>query len=36
MTDMTNEFAAMNEVFREYFAKDPPSLTTVGVAHPPA
>ena len=33
MTDMTNEFAAMNEVFREYFPKDPPSRTTVGVAH---
>ena len=33
MTDMMNEFAAMNEVFREYFPKDPPSRTTVGVAH---
>ncbi len=33
MTDMTNEFAAMNEVFREFFPKDPPSRTTVGVAH---
>ena len=33
MTDMTNEFAAMNEVFREYFPKDPPARTTVGVAH---
>jgi 2-iminobutanoate/2-iminopropanoate deaminase len=33
MTDMTSEFAAMNEVFREYFPKDPPSRTTVGVAH---
>jgi len=33
MTDMTNEFAAMNAVFREYFPKDPPSRTTVGVAH---
>jgi 2-iminobutanoate/2-iminopropanoate deaminase len=33
MTDMTNEFAAMNEVFREYFPRDPPSRTTVGVAH---
>ena len=33
MTDVTNEFAAMNEVFREYFPKDPPSRTTVGVAH---
>ena len=28
-----NEFAAMNEVFREFFPKDPPSRTTVGVAH---
>ncbi|MDA9433572.1 endoribonuclease [Bradyrhizobium sp. CCBAU 51627] len=33
MTDMLNEFAPMNEVFREYFPKDPPSRTTVGVAH---
>jgi len=33
MTDMPHEFAAMNEVFREYFPKDPPSRTTVGVAH---
>lgn len=33
MTDMMNEFGAMNEVFREYFPKDPPSRTTVGVAH---
>jgi 2-iminobutanoate/2-iminopropanoate deaminase len=33
MTDMLNEFAAMNEVFREFFPKDPPSRTTVGVAH---
>ena len=33
MTDMMNEFAAMNDVFREYFPKDPPSRTTVGVAH---
>ncbi len=33
MTDMMNEFAAMNEVFREYFPKDPPARTTVGVAH---
>ena len=33
MTDMMNEFAAMNEVFRAYFPKDPPSRTTVGVAH---
>ncbi len=33
MTDMMNEFGAMNEVFREFFPKDPPSRTTVGVAH---
>ncbi|WJR79971.1 RidA family protein [Bradyrhizobium sp. NP1] len=33
MTDMMNEFAAMNEVFREFFPKEPPSRTTVGVAH---
>ncbi len=33
MTDMMNEFAVMNEVFREFFPKDPPSRTTVGVAH---
>ena len=33
MTDMMNEFAAMNEVFREFFPNDPPSRTTVGVAH---
>ena len=33
MTDMMNEFAAMNDVFREFFPKDPPSRTTVGVAH---
>ena len=33
MTDMMNEFQAMNEVFREYFPKDPPARTTVGVAH---
>jgi 2-iminobutanoate/2-iminopropanoate deaminase len=33
MTDMLNEFGAMNEVFREFFPKDPPSRTTVGVAH---
>jgi 2-iminobutanoate/2-iminopropanoate deaminase len=33
MTDMTNEFAAMNTVFREYFPSDPPSRTTVGIAH---
>src|ERR1043165_9378855 len=33
MTDMTNEFQAMNEVFREFFPADPPARSTVGVAH---
>ncbi|MBR1217530.1 RidA family protein [Bradyrhizobium sp. U87765 SZCCT0131] len=33
MTDMMNEFGAMNEVFKEFFPNDPPSRTTVGVAH---
>ena len=33
MTDMTNEFQAMNEVFREFFPTDPPARSTVGVAH---
>jgi 2-iminobutanoate/2-iminopropanoate deaminase len=33
MTDMIGEFAAMNEVFREYFPVDPPSRTTVGIPH---
>jgi 2-iminobutanoate/2-iminopropanoate deaminase len=33
MTDMNNEFQAMNEVFREYFPVDPPARSTVGVAH---
>lgn len=33
MTDMMNEFQAMNEVFREFFPDDPPARTTVGVAH---
>jgi 2-iminobutanoate/2-iminopropanoate deaminase len=30
MTDM-DEWEAMNEVFRQYFPKDPPARTTVGV-----
>jgi 2-iminobutanoate/2-iminopropanoate deaminase len=33
MTDMFNEFEAMNAVYREYFPENPPSRTTVGVAH---
>ncbi|MBB5215878.1 RidA family protein [Parapusillimonas granuli] len=33
MTDMTGEFGAMNEVFREFFPHDPPSRTTVGISH---
>jgi 2-iminobutanoate/2-iminopropanoate deaminase len=33
MTDMINEFQVMNRVFREYFPDNPPSRTTVGVAH---
>lgn len=30
-----NEFAAMNEVYGEYFAKDPPARSTVEVARLP-
>jgi 2-iminobutanoate/2-iminopropanoate deaminase len=30
LTDM-NEFAAMNDVYRSFFAGDPPARTTVGV-----
>lgn len=29
-----NDFAAMNEVFREFFPDDPPARTTVGCALP--
>jgi 2-iminobutanoate/2-iminopropanoate deaminase len=29
-----SDFAAMNEVFREFFASDPPARTTVGVQLP--
>lgn len=29
-----NDFAAMNEVFQEFFPEDPPARTTVGVALP--
>lgn len=32
MTDILGEFEAMNEVFEEYFATNPPSRSTVGVA----
>jgi 2-iminobutanoate/2-iminopropanoate deaminase len=28
------DFAAMNEVYREFFAQDPPARTTVGVSLP--
>jgi 2-iminobutanoate/2-iminopropanoate deaminase len=30
-----NEFAAMNEVYGEFFAKDPPARSTVEVARLP-
>lgn len=33
MTDMLNEFHAMNEVFSEFFPSEPPARSTVGVAH---
>lgn len=33
LSDMKN-FAAMNEVYREYFPADPPARTTVGVSMP--
>lgn len=33
LSDMKN-FAAMNEVYAEYFPKDPPARTTVGVSMP--
>ena len=33
LSDMKN-FAAMNEVYAEYFPKDPPARTTVGVSLP--
>ncbi|MCB1462956.1 MAG: RidA family protein [Nitratireductor sp.] len=33
MTDMLNEFQAMNEVFSEFFPHEPPARSTVGVAH---
>lgn len=31
MTDILGEFAAMNEVYRQYFPVDPPARSTVGV-----
>jgi 2-iminobutanoate/2-iminopropanoate deaminase len=33
MTDMQNEFAAMNSVFREYFSDALPARTTAGISH---
>ncbi|HEX5414008.1 MAG TPA: RidA family protein [Terriglobia bacterium] len=33
LSDMKN-FAAMNEVYKEYFPSDPPARTTVGVTMP--
>ena len=33
LADM-NDFAAMNEVYREFFPKDPPARTTVGAQLP--
>jgi len=33
LSDMKN-FAAMNKVYAEYFPKDPPARTTVGVSMP--
>ncbi len=33
LSDMKN-FAAMNEVYKEYFPTDPPARTTVGVSMP--
>ena len=33
LADM-NDFAAMNEVYREFFPEDPPARTTVGVRLP--
>lgn len=32
LTDIANDFAPMNEVFREFFPNDPPARSTVGVA----
>jgi 2-iminobutanoate/2-iminopropanoate deaminase len=33
MTDMQNEFAAMNTVFKEFFAGSLPARSTVGISH---
>lgn len=33
MTDMQNEFAAMNAVFKEFFAEAFPARSTVGISH---
>lgn len=33
MTDMQNEFAAMNAVFREFFTDALPARSTVGISH---
>jgi 2-iminobutanoate/2-iminopropanoate deaminase len=33
LSDMT-DFAAMNEVYKEFFPKDPPARTTVGAQLP--
>jgi len=33
MTDMQNEFAAMNAVFKEFFAGSLPARSTVGISH---
>ena len=32
LTNIADDFAAMNQVFRRYFPKNPPARTTVGVA----
>jgi 2-iminobutanoate/2-iminopropanoate deaminase len=32
LTSIADDFAAMNQVFRRYFPKNPPARTTVGVA----
>lgn len=33
MTDMINEFAAMNAVFKTFFPGVPPARSTVGISH---
>ena len=32
LTDIENHFEPMNEVFREFFAENPPARSTIGVA----